>query len=278
MAILVTGVTGQLGYDVAKYLNLQHEPYYAPTHEEMDITSEEQVRQYFSNKEITGIIHCAAYTKVDKAEDEPEICYDVNVGGTNIIVRMAKNLDIPLIYISTDYVFNGMGTEPWKPTDKPCPINTYGKTKMEGEEIVISQLTKFFIIRISWVFGSNGNNFVNTMIRLSKERDTISIVNDQFGSPTYTFDLAPKLCEIIKNSDKYGIYHAHNAGVCTWYDFADYVFKTANIKITTIPIRTDQYPTKAKRPYNSVMDSSSFELICGEMPHWKDAVTRFLKC
>jgi len=270
MKILVTGINGQLGHDTALVLTERSLKVLAPTRSEMDITNRSAVRSYFEKTKPDALIHCAAYTAVDKAEDETELCRKTNVDGTKNLVECCFELDIPMMYISTDYVFDGTGERSWEPDDPTKPINAYGLSKRDGE-IEVLKLTKYFIVRISWVFGINGNNFVKTMLKLSETRDALSVVDDQHGSPTYTKDLAVMLADMIM-TDKYGIYHAHNEGVCSWADFAEEIFHLAgkNVKITRIT--SDQYPMKAVRPMNSRMSTAKltkngFQLL----PDWKDA-------
>ena len=206
-----------------------------------------------------------------------EICRKVNADGTRNIADMCKVLDIPMIYISTDYVFDGQGERPWLPDDDRAPLNVYGQTKYEGELAVQNTLDKFFIVRIAWVFGVNGKNFIKTMLNLGKTRDKLTVVNDQFGSPTYTYDLAKLLVDMIQ-TDKYGIYHATNEGICTWYEFACEIFKQAGMKIEVAPVTADQYPAKAKRPSNSRMSKDKLEENGFErLPSWQDALSRYLK-
>lgn len=253
MKVLVTGANGQLGYDVIKRLDSEGIEFLGTDRESLDITNEEQVSRVISDYNPDVVIHCAAYTAVDKAEDENELCYSVNVLGTKYVAEACKEINAKMVYISTDYVFDGEGDKPFEVTDNPNPINYYGQTKYEGELEVQKSLKKYFIVRISWVFGSNGNNFVKTMLRLGKERDEISVVADQIGSPTYTYDLAKLLAEMI-TTDKFGIYHATNEGYCSWYEFACEIFKQAGIDVKVNPIKTEDYPTRAKRPKNSRMN------------------------
>jgi dTDP-4-dehydrorhamnose reductase len=248
--VLVTGANGQLGYDVIKRLEEKEIQYLGTDRDSLDITNEDDVKRVIRDYSPDVIVHCAAYTAVDRAEDERELCHAVNVLGTRYIAEACKEIDAKMIYISTDYVFDGEGDKPFEVTDKPNPINYYGQTKYDGELEVQKLLNKYFIVRISWVFGSNGNNFVKTMLRLGKERDEISVVADQVGSPTYTYDLSKLLVEMIE-TDKYGIYHATNEGYCSWYEFACEIFKQAGIDIKVNPINTEDYPTRAKRPKNS---------------------------
>ena len=274
MKVLVTGVNGQLGYDVKKRLEIQNVECLGVDIGDFDITDKGQVNEAISNYSPDVVVHCAAYTAVDKAEDEKELCHKINVIGTQNIADVCKKIDAKMVYISTDYVFDGEGEKPFEVTDKPNPINYYGQTKYEGELAVQKTLQKYFIVRISWVFGINGNNFVKTMLRLGKERDEISVVADQIGSPTYTYDLAKLLVEMIK-TEKYEIYHATNEGYCSWYEFACEIFKQAGINIKVNPIRTEEYPTKAKRPKNSRLSKDS---LCdfNKLPSWEQAVAEFL--
>lgn len=272
MKVLVTGANGQLGYDVIKQLNSIGIDYLGTDRESLDITSEEQVKRVISDYSPDAVIHCAAYTAVDKAEDEKEFCFSVNVLGTKYVAEDCKEINAKMVYISTDYVFDGEGNRPFEVTDKPNPINYYGQTKYEGEVEVQKILDKYFVVRISWVFRSNGNNFVKTMLRLGKERDEISVVADQIGSPTYTYDLAKFLIEIIR-TDKFGVYHATNEGYCSWYEFACEIFKQAGVVVKVNPIKTEDYPTKARRPKNSRLYKSP--LI--ELENWEDALNHYIK-
>lgn len=271
MKVLVTGANGQLGFDVIKRLDSEGVDYLGTDRESLDITNKEQVKRVISDYSPDVVIHCAAYTAVDKAEDEKDVCYSVNVLGTKYVAEACKEIDAKMVYISTDYVFDGEGDEPFEVTDKPNPINYYGQTKYEGEVEVQKILDKFFVVRISWVFGSNGNNFVKTMLRLGKERDEISVVADQIGSPTYTYDLAKVLVELIQ-SDKYAIYHITNEGYCSWYEFACEIFSQAGIDVKVNPIKTEDYPTKARRPKNSRLYKSP--LI--ELENWEDALKHYI--
>ena len=277
MKVLVTGANGQLGYDVIKRLESEDIEYLGTDRESLDITNKEQVTRVISDYNPDVVIHCAAYTAVDKAEDEKELCYSVNVLGTKYVAEACKEINAKMVYISTDYVFDGEGDKPFEVTDKPNPINYYGKTKYEGELEVQKLLDKYFVVRISWVFGSNGNNFVKTMLRLGKEKNEISVVADQVGSPTYTYDLAKLLVEMVK-TNKYGIYHATNEGYCSWYEFACEIFKQTGMDVKVNPIKTEDYPTKAKRPKNSRMKKIySEENLCFQIPHWKEALKIMLK-
>ena len=277
MKVLVTGVKGQLGYDVVKELEKRgHQPI-GVDRDEMDLMDNEAIRTFIMNLKPEAIIHCAAYTAVDKAEEEVETCYQINAESVKVISECAKELDVKLIYISTDYVFDGTKEGEYVETDLPNPINVYGASKLKGEQYVQTLLEKYYIVRISWVFGVNGNNFIKTMRRLGSERDELNIINDQVGSPTYTADLAPLLVDMME-TDKYGIYHATNEETCSWYEFANEIFKQSRIEVKTNPITTDQYPTAAKRPMNSRMSkaklkANGFNLL----PTWQEALAHYLK-
>src|SRR5690606_32248668 len=242
MKILVTGYTGQLGYDVVERGIKLGFYMVGVGSKELDITKPIDVYSYVKKINPDAIIHCAAYTAVDKAEDDRETAWNVNVEGTKYLASAAKEISAKFMYISTDYVFNGEGELPFQETDETKPIGYYGETKYQGEQIVQSILDDWFIVRISWVFGINGNNFVKTMLRLSETRNELNVVGDQIGSPTYTFDLAKLLIDMIQ-SDRYGLYHASNEGFCSWANFAQEVFRQANKDIKVNSISTDEYPT-----------------------------------
>lgn len=276
MKILVTGYTGQLGYDVVDQgLKLGLEMMGIGS-SDVDITNENEVYQYVKKINPDAIIHCAAYTAVDKAEDENEKCRKVNVEGTRYLALAARAINAKFMYVSTDYVFNGEGINPYKETDVPDPAGYYGLTKLQGEEVVQEMLNDWFIVRISWVFGINGNNFIKTMLKLADMRKELNVVGDQIGSPTYTFDLASLLIEMIQ-SDKYGIYHASNEGYCCWADFAKEIFNLADKNIKVISISTEEYPTRAVRPKNSRMSKQKLiDYGFTPLPPWQDAVKRYL--
>lgn len=277
MKVLVTGVKGQLGYDVVKELERRGHQAIGVDIEEMDITDAASVRQVLCQESPDAVIHCAAYTAVDAAEENEEICRKVNVLGTQHIADMCKLLDIKMIYISTDYVFDGTGERPWEPEDAQGPVSVYGQTKYEGELAVQNTLDKYFIVRIAWVFGINGNNFVKTMLRLAETRDTLTVVNDQYGSPTYTYDLARLLVDMVQ-TEKYGIYHATNEGICTWYEFACAIFQTAGIPMKVLPVTSAEYAAKAKRPANSRMSKEKLtENGFAKLAAWQDALERYIK-
>lgn len=277
MKVFVTGVKGQLGYDVVKELEKRGLEAIGVDIDEMDITDAASVDEVITKANPDAVIHCAAYTAVDAAEDNIDLCRRVNADGPMNIAKVCKKLDIPMVQISTDYVFDGQGTRPWEPDDACGPLSVYGLTKYEGEQAVISTLDKYFIVRIAWVFGINGKNFVKTMLNLGQTRDYLTVVNDQFGSPTYTYDLAKLLVDMVQ-SDKYGIYHATNEGVCTWYEFACEIFKMAGMNVKVDPVTSDNYPTKAKRPSNSRMSKDKLtENGFERLPRWQDALERYLK-
>lgn len=290
MKAFVTGVNGQLGFDVVNELKKRgHEVIGSDIVEKteenyvkLDITDQEKVSEIISEIKPDVVVHCAAWTAVDNAEDEEnqDKVYAINVDGTMNIAETCKELDCKMIYISTDYVFDGQGTEPWSAdcTDY-APLSVYGQTKLEGEIAVSDILEKYFIVRIAWVFGKNGNNFIKTMLNVGKKYDTLKVVNDQIGTPTYTFDLARLLVDMAE-SEKYGYYHATNeGGYISWYDFAVEIFKQAGYTNTVNPVTTAEYGiSKATRPFNSRLDKSKltengFELL----PTWQDALSRYLK-
>lgn len=277
MKVLVTGVNGQLGYDVVNELNKRGHMAIGTDIEEMDITDANSVDSVIKGNAPDAVIHCAAYTAVDAAEDNAELCRKINAEGTQNIANVCKELDIKMIYISTDYVFDGEGERAWEPDDERTPLNVYGQTKYEGELAVQNTLDKYFIVRIAWVFGMNGKNFIKTMLNLGKTRDSIMVVNDQFGSPTYTFDLARLLVDMVE-TEKYGIYHATNEGICTWYEFACEIFRQAGIDVKVLPVSAAEYPAKAKRPSNSRMSKEKLtENGFEKLPTWQDALSRYLK-
>lgn len=300
MKIFVTGVNGQLGHDVMNELALRGHvgigsdlaPAYSgmtdgtavttAPYVSLDITDADAVRRVITDVQPDAVIHCAAWTAVDMAEDDDKVAQvrAVNAGGTQHIADVCKELDCKMLYLSTDYVFNGQGTEPWQPDCKDYqPLNIYGQTKLEGELAVSQTLEKYFIVRIAWVFGQNGKNFVKTMLNVGKTHDTVRVVNDQIGTPTYTFDLARLLVDMIE-SDKYGYYHATNeGGYISWYDFTCEIYCQAGYTTKVIPVTTEEYGlSKAKRPFNSRLDKS--KLVAKgfrPLPDWKDALRRYLE-
>ena len=295
MKVFVTGVNGQLGYDVTNQLvqrgyevvasDIQSEcsgKECGASYVQLDITDKDAVFEVIDRIQPDAVVHCAAWTAVDAAEDEEnrEIVQAVNVNGTENIALAAKSVDAKMLYISTDYVFNGKGERPWEPDDK-CfdPLNVYGKSKLDGETVVSKTLEKFFIVRIAWVFGLNGNNFIKTMINVGKTHDTVRVVNDQIGTPTYTFDLARLLADMIE-TEKYGYYHATNeGGYISWYDFCREFYNQYGLNTKVIPVSAEEYGlSKAARPENSRLEKSKLiEMGFKPLPTWQDAVKRYLK-
>lgn len=277
MKVLVTGANGQLGYDVVKELKKQNIECYGATRKDFDLVDFEATEKFIVNYMPDVVIHCAAYTAVDKAEDEQGLCYLVNASATENIAEICKKINAKMLYISTDYVFDGTKEGFYEVDDTPNPINVYGKTKLLGEQAVQRILNKYFIVRISWVFGEHGNNFIKTMLKLGKECKELNVVADQYGSPTYTADLAPLLVDMVK-TNKYGIYHATNEGVCSWAEFAEEIFKIAGMDVKVNYITTAEYPTRAKRPMNSRLSKKS--LINNNfktLDNWQSAVKNYLQ-
>lgn len=276
MKVLVTGYNGQLGYDVVQALEKQGFEAKGIDLQDLDITNELAVRDYLINYNPTHVVHCAAYTAVDRAEEDAEVCEKVNVKGTRYIAQVCRTLNIPMMYFSTDYVFDGEGTTPYEVQDRPDPKSVYGMTKYKGEVEVRNMVNDYYIIRISWVFGENGNNFIKTMLKLAKTKSELNVVADQIGSPTYTADLAKLVVEMLV-SNKFGIYHATNEGFCSWAEFASYIFECANKDVVVHPIPTSEYPTKAKRPLNSRMSKQSLiDAGFALLPSWQDATKRYI--
>lgn len=282
MKVLVTGVKGQLGYDVVNELTKRGHNAIGVDIEEMDITDKASVENVIFEAKPDEVIHCAAWTAVDLAEDDDKVdlVRAVNAGGTKNIAEVCNALDSKMIYISTDYVFDGQGTEPWQPDCKDyAPLNVYGQTKLEGELAVAETLEKYFIVRIAWVFGVNGKNFIKTMLNVGKTHDRVTVVSDQIGTPTYTYDLARLLVDMVE-TEKYGYYHATNdGGYISWYDFTKEIYKQAGYTTEVAPVTTAEYGiSKAKRPFNSRLDKSKLvEAGFAPLPTWQDALSRYLK-
>ena len=280
MKVLVTGVKGQLGFDVVNELTKRGHEAIGVDIAEMDITDKLSVDTVISSVRPQAVIHCAAWTAVDAAEDNEDKVRDVNATGTKYIAEACKDVGAKLMYISTDYVFDGQGTTPWQPDCKDYrPLNVYGKTKLEGELAVANTLKEYFIVRIAWVFGVNGKNFIKTMLNVGKTHDTVRVVNDQIGTPTYTYDLARLLVDMIE-TDKYGYYHATNeGGYISWYDFTREIYRQAGYATKVIPVSTREYGlSKAARPFNSRLDKSKLvENGFKPLPAWQDALARYLK-
>nr|WP_295972271.1 dTDP-4-dehydrorhamnose reductase [uncultured Bacillus sp.] len=277
MIVLVTGVNGQLGHDVVKELTQKGHQAYGTDRQDFDLTNEAEVKAYVKKLNPNCVIHCAAYTNVDKAESDEDMAYHVNALGTKYLAEAARDAGAKMVYISTDYVFNGNNTEPYEVDQETDPIGVYGKTKLAGEEFLKSTLNKYYIVRTAWVYGINGHNFVKTMLRLGKERGELGVVHDQVGSPTYTVDLAKLLVEMAE-TDKYGVYHATNSGICSWYEFAVEIFSQAGLEVKLNPLTTEQYPTPAKRPKYSVLSKNKLtERGFTPLRDWKEALSAYLK-
>ena len=295
MRLFVTGVGGQLGHDVMNEASKRGieavgsdiaecysgvadgSPVTAMPYMALDITDAEAVDRVIKGSGCDAVVHCAAYTAVDAAEDNVDLCRKINAYGTENIAKVCKELDIPMMYFSTDYVSDGEGTRPWEPEDERHPLNVYGQTKYEGELAVEENLEKYFILRIAWVFGKNGKNFIKTMLNLAKTHSDLKVVNDQIGTPTYTYDLARLILDMIV-TDKYGKYHVTNEGYCSWYEFALEIFRQAGVEVNVAPCATEEFPVKAKRPHNSRMNRSKIvEAGFEPLPTWQDALGRYLK-
>lgn len=276
MKVLVTGATGLLGGEVVDVLKSRNIECRGIGSKDLDITQEGKVHKYIKAYRPDAVIHCAAYTDADKAESEPEKCRAVNALGTAYIAEACREIDTKMVYISTDYVFGDDGDRPHEVDDPVYPLNVYGQTKWEGEEAVRRILRKYFIVRISWVFGKHGDNFVTTMLRLGQTHKEISVVADQFGAPTYTADLAPLLCDMAQ-TEKFGTYHACNSGCCSWAEFAEEIFRQAHMDVKVKHIATEEYPTKARRPKNSRLDTGILkDSDFGSLPEWVKAVECFI--
>lgn len=277
MKILVTGVKGQLGYDVCKELERRGIEHLGVDREDFDLTDPKATHDYVVNYHPDAVIHCSAWTAVDQAEDQAEAVRAVNAGGPRSIAQACKEIGAKMLYISTDYVFPGDGEKFYEVDDPTGPLGMYGITKLEGEQAVQELLDNYFIVRISWVFGVNGNNFIRTMLRLAETRKELNVVCDQIGSPTYTADLAPLLCDMIV-TDRYGVYHATNEGVCSWAEFAQEIFRVAGKDVVVHPIPTSEYPTRAVRPLNSRMSKDKLDQMgFSRLPSWQDALQRYWK-
>ena len=280
MRVLVTGVKGQLGFDVVNEFKKRGIEAVGVDIEEMDITDAAAVAKVIPEAKVDAVIHCAAYTAVDAAEDHVELCRKINAEGTQNIANVCRDLGIKMMYISTDYVFDGQGTTPWEPDCREYqPLNVYGQTKLEGELAVSRTLERYFIVRIAWVFGVNGKNFIKTMLNVGKTHDEVRVVNDQIGTPTYTYDLARLLVDMIV-TDKYGYYHATNeGGYISWYDFTCEIYRQAGLSTKITPVTTAEYGlSKAARPFNSRLDKSKLRENGFEpLPTWQDALARYLK-
>ncbi len=278
MRVLVTGAKGQLGTDLMNELERQGLEGIGVDIEEMDITDAESCRRVISREKPDAVIHCAAYTAVDAAEDNVELCSRINGQGTRNVAQVCQEQGVRLMYISTDYVFDGLGTRFWEPDDHRDPLNVYGETKYQGELAVEELLDAYFIVRIAWVFGIGGKNFIKTMLRLGRQNGAVNVVDDQVGSPTYTYDLARLLVDMIQ-TDRYGRYHATNEGLCSWYEFACEIFRQAGMnQVKVTPVSSQEFAAKAKRPFNSRMSKEKLSANgFVRLPDWKDALERYLK-
>ncbi|HFJ9425842.1 dTDP-4-dehydrorhamnose reductase [Bacillus cereus] len=276
MKVLVTGAKGQLGQDVLCLLENQPWEVFGFGREELDITNEEQVREKVLAIKPNIIIHTAAYTQVDQAESDEETAFKVNAEGTKYLAQAAEAVEAKFCYVSTDYVFDGTNNEPYKTNDETNPQTIYGKSKLAGEQYTSEYCSKYFVVRTSWVFGLHGNNFVKTMLRLADERSELEVVSDQFGSPTYTNDLARFIIELVE-TNKYGIYHASNSGICSWYEFAKEIFRQSNRNINVNAISTAEFQRPAQRPAYSVLEQKKIaEQGLIMLPNWKEALGRYL--
>ncbi|MEW9669185.1 dTDP-4-dehydrorhamnose reductase [Ammoniphilus sp. 3BR4] len=277
MKVVVTGAKGQLGTDLVHILTKKHHEVIGFSHAELDITDMDSVFKALTQIKPDAVIHTAAYTKVDEAESKADFAFSVNGFGTRNVVIAAQEVGAKFCYISTDYVFNGNNNRPYQEHDIPSPLSVYGKSKYVGEEYVKTLSSRYFIVRTSWVYGAHGENFVKTMLRFSKERNELGVVHDQTGSPTYAVDLAHFLCSLTQTKN-YGIYHATNTGMCTWYEFAKAIFEEAGIPIKLNPIRTEDFPGPAIRPKYSVLDHQSIRSNgWADLRHWRQALKAFME-
>jgi dTDP-4-dehydrorhamnose reductase len=277
LKILVTGADGQLGHDIIHHLEKRNIECCGVDIADFDLTDAPAVLSWVKDYRPSRVIHCAAYTAVDKAEEQKELCTAVNVTGTQNIAAACKEIGAPMMYISTDYVFDGITKNtPWETDDPKAPINHYGQTKYEGELAVQNTLSDYFIVRICWVFGKNGHNFVKTMLRLAQTKNEVSVVDDQFGAPTYTYDAAKLMCDMIV-TDRFGVYHACNETYISWHEFACEIFRQAGISMQVNALTSEQYPSKAKRPKNSRLSKKSLdEAGFARLPDYKNALSRYL--
>lgn len=276
MKVLVTGANGQLGADVVRLFSQKEYEVFGLERSQLDITNDMMCNHVIDDIQPNVIIHCAAYTAVDNAETDQDNAYSVNAIGTRNIAIAAERVGAKVCYISTDYVFDGTSTIPYVEYDNTNPLTVYGKSKRAGEQLVQSLCSRWFIVRTSWVYGVNGNNFVKTMLKLGKERDSLQVVNDQWGSPTSTCDLAAFLEELVA-TEKYGVYHASNTGTCSWYEFAKAIFEVAQMPVKVEPCTTEQFPRPAPRPRYSVMEPLAIR-VNGFSPirHWREALSEFI--
>ena len=276
MKVLITGVSGRLGYDAAKSLATRGIPFFGVSSKELDVTDRDAVLRAFREYRPDAVLHCAAWTKVDLAEEEPERCMRINADGTRYIAEACRELNAKLLCISTDYVFPGTGGRLWETDDPTGPLNVYGKSKLAGEKAVQELLDRYYIVRTSWSIGEHGSNFVKTMLRLAQTNDELCVVDDQIGSPTFTADLAPLLCDMLA-TEKYGVYHATNEGFCSRAELAEEIFWQTGKNVAVRHVSTEEYGAKAARPKNSRL--SKVSLDAGgftRLPDWKDALSQYL--
>ncbi|GIO12268.1 NAD(P)-dependent oxidoreductase [Cohnella xylanilytica] len=274
---IVTGAKGQLGVDMVDRLNRLGYRVYGYSREELDIADSDRVMARIKADKPDVVIHCAAYTKVDQAESEPEEAYRINAYGTRNVAVAAEACGSKLVYVSTDYVFDGSGSQPYHEFASTGPMSVYGHSKLEGERFVRQLHSRWFIVRTSWVFGKHGGNFVKTMLQLAQSRDKLTVVADQVGCPTYTADLAERISDLIE-SERYGVYHISNSGHCSWHEFAQAIMKEAGLAVEVIPITTNEFPRPAKRPAFSVLDSMALRLNqFSQLRSWREALAEFMK-
>lgn len=277
MKVIVTGAKGQLGTDLVHLLADRGYAVYGYGREELDITNFDQVKQVISEVNPDVVIHAAAYTKVDLAESEPDQAFLINAYGMRNVAVVSEAVGAKLVYISTDYVFDGTANAPYNEFAPTNPLSVYGKSKLAGEQFVRDLHSKFFIVRTSWVYGKHGNNFVKTMLKLAQERDELMVVHDQVGCPTYTVDLSNCILELIQ-TEKYGVYHVSNSGHCSWYEFAKAIFEEAGIKVKVNPCTTKDFPRPAPRPVYSVLAHMALRMNgFRELPYWRDSLRDFLR-
>ena len=277
MKVLITGVSGQLGHDAAKELTRRGVTFLGVGSKELDITDRDAVLRVMRDYRPDAVLHCAAYTKVDLAEDEPETCMRVNADGTRKVAEACREYGAKLLYVSTDYVFPGTGVKPWETNDETGPLNVYGQSKLAGEEAVKELLERYFIVRTSWVIGAHGNNFVKTMLRLAETHSELRVVDDQIGSPTFTADLARLLCDMLE-TEAYGIYHATNEGLCSWAELAETVFRLAGKDVIVHRVSTEEYGAKTRRPKNSRLSKRSLDAGgFARLPEWEDSLAALLE-
>ena len=277
MRVLLTGASGQLGHDAAAELTRRHIPFLGVTSREMDLTREDQVQAVLADYRPDAVLHCAAYTAVDRAEEEPERCMAVNALGTRCLARGCAALGAKFLYVSTDYVFSGEGTVPYEVTDPTGPLNVYGRSKLAGEDSVRELVERHFIVRTSWLMGHRGNNFIKTMLRLAESHRELRVVDDQIGSPTFTADLAPLLVDMLL-SDRYGVYHAANEGFCSWAELAEETFRLAGRDTAVRRVTTEEYGARALRPKNSRLSQASLRAAgFGPLPPWQESLKVFLR-